>query len=138
MTPKEYFQECLKLDNKISEKQNQLDLIKASFVSAVKIKDINVQTSGENGYENHLATLFDFNDEINMDVDKLVNYKLKLSLEVNQLEDDRYRMILSERYFKGKRFEQIAVDRNYDIRWVYRLHGKALQAFHDLYPEKFE
>ena len=137
MTPKEYFQECLKLDNKVTEKQNQLDLIKASFTSAVKMKDINVQTSGGNSHEERLAKLFELNDEINTDVDKLVNYKLKLSLEVNQLEDDRYRMILSERYFQGKKFEQIAVDRGYDIRWIYKLHGQALQAFGDKFPEKF-
>lgn len=137
MTPKEYFQECLKLDNKVTEKQNQLDLIKASFTSAVKIKDINVQTSGGNSHEERLAKLFELNDEINADVDKLVNYKLKLSLEVNQLEDDRYRMILSERYFQGKKFELIAVERDYDIRWIYKLHGQALQAFGDKFPEKF-
>lgn len=137
MTPKEYFQECLKLDNKVTEKQNQLDLIKASFTSAVKIKDINVQTSGSNSHEERLAKLFELNDEINADVDKLVNYKLKLSLEVNQLEDDRYRMILSERYFQGKKFELIAVERDYDIRWIYKLHGQALQAFGDKFPEKF-
>ena len=137
MTPKEYFQECLKLDNKVTEKQNQLDLIKASLTSAVKIKDINVQTSGGNSHEERLAKLFELNDEINADVDKLVNYKLKLSLEVNQLEDDRYRMILSERYFQGKKFELIAVERDYDIRWIYKLHGQALQAFGDKFPEKF-
>ncbi|EKU92849.1 Uncharacterised protein [Alloiococcus otitis] len=137
MTPKEYFQECLKLDNKVTEKQNQLDLIKASFTSAVKMKDINVQTSGGNSHEERLAKLFELNDEINADVDKLVNYKLKLSLEVNQLEDDRYRMILSERYFQGKKFELIAVERDYDIRWIYKLHGQALQAFGDKFPEKF-
>ena len=137
MTPKEYFQECLKLDNKVTEKQNQLDLIKASFTSAVKMKDINVQTSGGNSHEERLAKLFELSDEINADVDKLVNYKLKLSLEVNQLEDDRYRMILSERYFQGKKFELIAVERDYDIRWIYKLHGKALQAFGDKFPEKF-
>lgn len=137
MTPKEYFQECLKLDNKVTEKQNQLDLIKASFTSAVKMKDINVQTSAGNSHEERLAKLFELNDEINADVDKLVNYKLKLSLEVNQLEDDRYRMILSERYFQGKKFELIAVERDYDIRWIYKLHGQALQAFGDKFPEKF-
>lgn len=138
MTPKDYFQKCLKLDNEVAELQNQVELLKANIFSATKLKDVNVQSSGGTSYEDKLSRLMEMHDEINLKIDKLVNYKLTLSIELNALDDDRYRLILSERYLMGKKFEEIAVERSYDIRWVYRLHGQALQAFGEKYPSKFQ
>lgn len=38
-----------------------------------------------------------------------------------------YRFIMREYYINNKKWEQIAVDRNYSIQHVWRLHGEALK-----------
>ena len=137
MTPREYFQQCLTLDHAVTEKQNQYELVKASILSASKIDDVNVQSSPTRTHEDKLHRLFQLHDDVDKQVDELVDYKLKLSMEVNELSDDRYRMVLSERYFKGKTFERIAQQHHYSVRWVRKLHEQALRAFGKLFPHKF-
>lgn len=138
MTPKEYFQFTFKLDNIVQEKINLSTALKNKIFSLnTKLREELVQTSRGNATEEQLARYFDLQSEINQAIDDLADYRLKIAFEISELSDDRYRMVLSERYVRGKKFEQIAVDRGYDIRWIYKLHGQALQAFGDKFPEKF-
>lgn len=55
-----------------------------------------------------------------------------------QLEDGRFRAVLTERYLNNKRWEQIAVDMNYTYRNVIKIHGKALQQFEIQFKEFLE
>ena len=36
-------------------------------------------------------------------------------------------MLLELRYLEGKTWDEIAKAMDYDLRWIYRLHGKALK-----------
>ena len=48
---------------------------------------------------------------------------------IARVEDRRLRELLRRRYIDGEKWVQIAVNMGMDdIRWVYRLHGKALNA----------
>lgn len=46
---------------------------------------------------------------------------------IDAVPDPQCRMILSQRYLSCKNWEQIAALLNFDLRWVYRLHNKALK-----------
>jgi hypothetical protein len=47
--------------------------------------------------------------------------------KINSVQNYDYRLILQKRYINLLKWEQIAVDLNIDLRWVYRLHNKALK-----------
>lgn len=51
----------------------------------------------------------------------------KISNVIRQVNDERYMRVLFERYIKGEKWEQIAVNMGYDYRYVLKLHGRALQ-----------
>lgn len=45
---------------------------------------------------------------------------------LDQVADERDHEILSRRYLRGQKFEQIAVEMNLEYRWVRRLHKKCV------------
>lgn len=62
-------------------------------------------------------------------ISALVDLKAKISGQIQQLQDTRYEELLHSRYVMCLRWEEIAVQMHIDLRWVYRLHGQALEAF---------
>lgn len=62
----------------------------------------------------------------------------KLNVEMIEIENIVNRLsfpyceILMRRYCRFEKFEKIAVDLNYDYRWIRRLHKKALSLFEGL------
>lgn len=64
-------------------------------------------------------------------------YRKQRELEafIDRVGDDKQRMVLRLRYIDMHRWELIAVELNYDMRWVFRIHGTALEAARLLYAE---
>lgn len=48
---------------------------------------------------------------------------------IHQMQDGAEKEVLIRRYLMGRTWEQIAVDMDYNYRWVLRLHGRALKNF---------
>ena len=56
----------------------------------------------------------------------------KIEVAVNSLSDERFRMILSMRYLDGRTWEYIADNMNYNLKWIYILHKRALNKIKDV------
>lgn len=79
-------------------------------------------------------------DKLQAAVEKIVRWQNRLTLQLGErvrlreeiesaigtVEDERLRLLLRYRYIDGWRLEKIAVEMDYDYRWIRRLHGKAL------------
>lgn len=76
--------------------------------------------------ENIIARLTDTEDEINADIDRLVNLKLEIMNTIWQVTDENAQMVLERRYHSFKSWEDIAADMSVSIRWVHKIHAKAL------------
>ena len=61
-------------------------------------------------------------------IDRLIDTKQEIIDVIAQVQDSRYRTLLTERYTAFKTWEQIAVDMNYSFRQITRMHGLALMA----------
>ena len=48
---------------------------------------------------------------------------------IHKMQDGAEKEVLIRRYLMGRTWEQIAVDMDYNYRWVLRLHGRALKNF---------
>ena len=77
--------------------------------------------------ENAVIKLIDLEHEIDADIDRLVNLKRELATFISQMDNQAYRVLLELRYLGGNTWEEVSKIMGYDLRWVYRLHGKALQ-----------
>ena len=76
--------------------------------------------------EEAIAKIIDLQAEINSDIDTLVDLKRDLSATIKAVGNTEYQTVLEKRYLCFQSWEQIAVEMGYDLRWLYRIHGKAL------------
>lgn len=63
---------------------------------------------------------------IKADTKRLQDELLMVRFMINSLDDFQERIILNYRYINGKTFEAIADKTHYELRQVYRIHGRAL------------
>lgn len=63
------------------------------------------------------------------EIDDLIDFKLKVSGEINEIEDERYVKLLYKRYIQHESWNAISVDMQYSLNYVMRLHGCALREF---------
>lgn len=137
MTAKEYLQKVRNKDreinNLISDKET---LVEMMYSLSGAGEGERVQTSRNN---DKLGTLYSRIDEkerkITQKIDELIDFRLKVSDEINRLEDIRYVSILHKRYIRFQSWERIAIDLGYNVRYVQRLHGQALIEFEEKYPD---
>lgn len=75
-----------------------------------------------------IAALEGYAERIAKQWDKLIALREDAKARIEQIEDGRYRDVLTRRYLQGQPWEWIAVGISYSHRQVTRLHGRALLA----------
>ena len=73
-----------------------------------------------------VAKIATLEQEINNEIDELIRVKAEIEHTISAVADERLRLILTARYINCNRWEQIAVIQNIELRWLYRVHGRAL------------
>ena len=128
MTAKEYLSQAWNIDRRINDKLAHVAQLRdmATNVSTV-ISDMPRSPSPNNQrMENIIARLTDTEEEINADIDHLVSLKLEIMNTIWQVEDENAQMVLERRYHSFKSWEDIAADMSVSIRWIHKIHVKAL------------
>ena len=78
--------------------------------------------------EDAILSIIELEAEINEDICKLVQTKKDIVHKIKAVQNTEYQTLLELRYLCFKSWEQIAVDMGYELRWLYRLHHRALDA----------
>jgi len=130
MTVKEYLGQAYRLDQRINSKLEQLESLKGLATKCTSTltgmpKNPSRSTSM---MADAVAKIVDLQAEINRDIDLLVDLKCEMVRVIKNVEHAEYQTLLELRYLCFKTWEQIAVDMNYSIDNVYRIHRKALCA----------
>ncbi len=128
MTVKEYLGQAYRLDQRINSKLEQLESLnglatKCTTTLTGMPKNPSRSTSL---MADAVAKIVDLQAEINHDIDLLVDLKCELVKLIKNVDHSEYQTLLELRYLCFKTWEQIAVDMNYSIDNVYRIHRKAL------------
>ena len=138
MTPKEYLMQIYDLNKEINSKLSERQEIMSTLIRSTDTSKESIHTLDVGRpTEETVMRLMRYNDMANEYTDELVNLKIQIAEEIMTLENDTHRMVLRERYIRCKKWEEIAVDKHIDLRWLYRLHGKALKEFEEKFPDKF-
>ena len=61
-----------------------------------------------------------------------VQTKKDIVHKIKAVQNTEYQTLLELRYLCFKSWEQIAVDMGYELRWLYRLHHRALDAVSEI------
>lgn len=128
MTAKEFLRSVREQDSLLRAYEQELeDLRRRAYnISSPKL--------GDKIQSNHLATLDEIVDKLDSQIEKvnatwdeLIDKRNQAKALINKVEDESGRCVLYRYYILIQSWERIAVEMNYTIRWVYKLHGKALQ-----------
>lgn len=116
------------------EKDDLRDCLFAYGRSPSDLTSDRVQTSADPDRLVALISKIDAKEkQIVRRIDALVDLKEKVSGQIQKLQDPRYAELLHSRYVLCMKWEEIAVQTHTDLRWVYRLHGQALNAFTEMF-----
>ena len=74
-----------------------------------------------------VCKIIDLQEEINKDIDRLVDLKREIMGVIKAVPNVEYQTILEKRYLCFISWEQIAVDMNYSMQHIHRMHSSALK-----------
>ena len=126
------------LDAEINSLIREHESVKSTLLKATDYSNEPVATTKRNTSEDKLIKLADKSSDIDLKIDELVDFKITMGNHINQLEDERHRVILREHYINGLSFLEISKNLGYTERHLYRIHGDALQKFQDILKDGIE
>lgn len=128
MTAKEYLSQAYRIDQRINSKLEQVQSLRdLAMKASATITDMPRSASpNTHRVEDFLCKVLDLESEINADLCRLIDTKREIVTVVKCVENNELQTLLELRYLCFKTWEQIAVEMNFDLRWVHRLHNRAL------------
>ena len=128
MTAKEYLGQAYRIDQRINSKLEQVISLRELASKATSTLTDTPHSASPNlrSMESIIGKMVDLENEINADIGELVDLKRDIVSTIKGVESPEYRTLLELRYLCFRPWEQIAMEMGYDLRWLYRLHQKAL------------
>lgn len=136
---KDYFAQIRKTDRLIQRLTDTVNTLRSGLTSqSYELKPDKVQTSGaKDTLGETIVKIMSLEEDINARIDELVDMKQEAFTMINRIPDLDQQNILIGRYIQLKKWEDIALELNFSIQWVYELHGKGLLAFSQMNSEFF-
>lgn len=128
MNAREYLSQAYRLDLEINNKLEIMDSMHSLATKATSTFSLVPPSGTRNVHrlEDTLAKIVDMDVEINKKIDKLVDLKKEIVDVISAVDNREYRLLLEMRYLRFLTWEEIAMELNYNIRHIYRIHGEAL------------
>ena len=130
MNAKEYLSQAYRIDQRINSKLEQVMSLRALLGKATGTLTgaPKAATPNPHSMEDTICKMVDMENEINADIDMLVNLKTEIMKCIKQIGNPEYQTLLELRYLCFKRWEDVAAELGYDLRYVYKLHDQALES----------
>ena len=128
MTAREYLSQAYRLDQRINSKIAQvssLNELAKKYTSTISGMP-HAENSSTSPMADVVTKIIDLQDEINADIDKLVDLKREIVEVIKAVDCIEFQTILEKRYLCFMPWEQIALDMNYEMRYLYKVHNRAL------------
>lgn len=119
MNAKAYFAQARSLPMQIQAKTKQLQAIRTLQEPLAALPEAS-------------KLLSDLAADITAEVQAYAALQRQLQTLIDSLPVPEYRTLLELRYLSGSKWEEIAEAMSMHVRWVYRMHGRALQAAQNL------
>lgn len=131
MTAKEYLNQLTSIEKLIQVKTTERERLMALATKVTSaLNDCKVETSPDNTKtQNIIIKMAELREEIEEQASRYTALYRKIEEEIDDIEDDRYKILLMMRYMKGASFSDIADKLGYEKRWTLVLHKRALKDF---------
>lgn len=129
MNVKEYLEHAYRIDQRINSKLEQIVSLRELATKATStLTDMpSSGTRNLHSMECIIAKMIDLETEINDDIDTLVDLKREIVSVIKKIHNPEHQTLLELRYLCFKTWEHIAVDMGYDLRYLHKVHGRALE-----------
>jgi DNA-directed RNA polymerase specialized sigma subunit len=135
MKAKEYLSQALWLNQRIDNKLEQLERLKAM---AMRVTTNLTQEKVSGGYnernpmENTIVKIMDLEREVNDEIDKLINLKQEILETISLVDDPMAQLLLEMRYINRRTWGEIAEELGYSDRGIHKIHGRALKEIDEI------
>jgi len=129
LSAKDYLSQAYRIDQRINSKIEQVQSLRDLAEKATAtLSDVPPSKGTRNVHrmEDVIAKMVDLESEINANLTHLINLKHEIVTVIKCVESPELQTLLELRYLCFKTWEQIAVELHFDLRWVHRLHNRAL------------
>jgi DNA-directed RNA polymerase specialized sigma subunit len=129
LTAKEFLNQAYRIDQRINSKLEQVQSLRdlAARATATLSDMPRIPNPSHHRMEDFIDKAMDLESEINADLCRLIDIKREIVTVVKCVENRELQTLLEMRYLCFKTWEEIAAEMHFDLRWVYRLHGRALE-----------
>ena len=129
MNTKDYLLQARYLDERITSKTQQiasLNDLATRCTSTFSDMPRNPNHGGSR-LEDCIIKIIDLEDSLKKDIEKLVDLKREIMGVIKAVPNVEYQTLLEKRYLCFITWEQIAVDMNYSMQHIHRMHSSALK-----------
>lgn len=127
MTVKEWLNRGFKLNKEIEQlKEAKQKAMELACGAVADLGNEKVQSSSQNSTEDKMVSYAEYSRLLYKRIDKLLEINKEIVGVISKVDDTTLRSLLTARYINFKTWERIAEDLDKELRWIYRLHKKAL------------
>jgi DNA-directed RNA polymerase specialized sigma24 family protein len=126
VTAKEFLRRAREVDRRVDEAQERVERIRARLESGRMSSLTGMPRGGGADWTETADKLIELERVVNTRTRELVRWKLAAIDAIRSVEEPRLSEVLELYYIDGLTWEQVAQRMGLDVRWVYRLHGRAL------------
>ena len=126
MTAKEFLRRARSVDRRIDEAKERVDRLRAQLEAGRMSSVTGMPRGGAKDWTETADRLIELEQRVNAQVREMVRWKLDAIGAIRSVGEPRLAEVLELYYIDGMTWEQVAQRMGLDVRWVYRLHGKAL------------
>jgi DNA-directed RNA polymerase specialized sigma24 family protein len=126
VTAKEFLRRARDVDRRVDEATERVDRLRAKLESGRMSSVTGMPRGGGADWTETADRLIELERVVNAQTRELVRWKLAAIDAIRAVDEPRLSEVLELYYIDGFTWEQVAQRMGLDVRWVYRLHGKAL------------
>lgn len=126
MTAKEFLRRARSVDRRVDEAQERVQRLRARLESGRMSSVTGMPRGGGSDWTETADRLIELEQVVNQRTRELVRWKLAAIDAIKSVEEPREAEVLELYYIDALTWEQVAHRMALDLRWVYRLHGRAL------------
>ena len=134
---KEYLSQIKTLDSKIRRKQQEARELRDAALSLGSTQPdpdrVRSASPDPDPMASQVGRYVDIQKEVQAMIIELMELKHLIIGQIMELDESDYMDVLWKRYVDLKTFSRIADEMGYDISTIFRIHGRALQAFNEKY-----
>ena len=126
MTAKEFLRRARAVDRRVDEATERAARIRARLGAGRMSSVTGMPRGGAKDWTETADRLIELEQAVNARTRELVRWKLAAIDAIRSVGEPRLAEVLELYYIDGFTWEQVAERMGLDLRWVYRLHGRAL------------